>query len=77
VKNFCGELKKQLAENSLNNYFLLLADIFTSSPSSFSSESYTKKKKKEKLHEDVGKRRKWLFDLVIKMLFNWSARVNC
>ncbi len=25
----------------------------------------------------VGKGRKWLWYLIIKMLFNWSARANC
>ncbi len=56
MEKFCGELKKQLTENSLNNNFLPLANIFTASPSSASSKSYTKKKKqkKEKSHEGKG-----------------------
>ncbi len=61
VEKFCGELKKPPTENSLNNHFLPLADILTSSPSLASSESYTKNnKKKDKSHEDVGQGRKCL-----------------
>ncbi len=32
---------------------------------------------KIKRGEDVGKGRKWLWDLIINMLFNWLARTNC
>jgi hypothetical protein len=49
----------------------------TSSFSIYSSESDRKKKKKKKSHEDVGKGMKWLFDSILKMLFNWLAQVNC
>jgi hypothetical protein len=54
VEKFCGELKKQLVENSLNNHFLPLANIFTGSPFPASYESYTRKKEKERSHEDKG-----------------------
>jgi hypothetical protein len=54
VEKFCGELKKQLTENSLNNHFLPLANIFTGSSSPSSYESYTKRKVKKRSHEDKG-----------------------
>ncbi len=54
VEKFCGEIKKQLAENSLNNHFLPLANIFTGSLSTASYESYTRKKEKERSHEGKG-----------------------
>jgi hypothetical protein len=75
VEKFCGGIKKQLAENSLNNHFLPLANIFTGSPSPASYDSYTKKKEKERPHE--GKGEKWLGYLIIKMLYYWSALANC
>ncbi len=56
VEKFCGEIKKQLAENSLNNHFLPLANIFTGSPSPASYDSYTKKKEKEWQHEGKGEK---------------------
>ncbi len=51
--NICKKFQ-MLAENSLNNHFLPLANIFMSSPSLLSYESYTKKKEKKKSHEGKG-----------------------
>ncbi len=50
VEKFCGELKKQLEQL----FPPISENIFTGSPSPSSYDSYTRKKEKERSHEDKG-----------------------